>query len=149
MKVLNKKNLFAIILTMFVVCFTTVAFASGEGAEAVSNYYATFWALVPPLVAIALALITKEVYSSLFVGILAGGLLASNFNVVKTVDSVVQNGLIEAVAGTAGVFIFLVFLGAVVALLNKAGGSRAFGEWASKHVKTKVGASLATFAKST
>ncbi len=140
---MQKKNLISnIAIIAMVVAFAVVCFFTGD----IMSPVGTLWSLFPPVVAIGLALITKEVYSSLFVGILAGGLLASNFNVVSTVDSVVQNGLIEAVAGTAGVFIFLVFLGAIVALLNKAGGSRAFGEWASKHVKTKVGASLATFA---
>ena len=140
---MQKKNLISnIAIIAVVVAFGVACFLTGD----IMSPVGTLWSLFPPVVAIGLALITKEVYSSLFVGILAGGLLASNFNVVKTVDSVVQNGLIEAVSGTAGVFIFLVFLGAVVALLNKAGGSRAFGEWASKHVKTKVGASLATFA---
>ncbi|MBE6680765.1 MAG: Na+/H+ antiporter NhaC family protein [Ruminococcaceae bacterium] len=140
---MQKKNLVSnIAIIAVVIAFAVVCFLTGD----IMSPVGTLWSLFPPVVAIGLALITKEVYSSLFIGILAGGLLASKFNVVKTVDSVVQNGLIEAVAGTAGVFIFLVFLGTVVALLNKAGGSRAFGEWASKHVKTKVGASIATFA---
>ena len=140
---MQKKNIVSnIAIIAVVVAFAVVCFFTGD----IMSPVGTLWSLFPPVVAIGLALITKEVYSSLFVGILAGGLLATNFNVVKTVDSVVQTGLIEAVAGTAGVFIFLVFLGAIVALLNKAGGSRAFGEWASKHVKTKVGAALATFA---
>ncbi len=137
-----KKLISNIAIIAVVVAFGIACFCTGD----IMNPVGTLWSLFPPVVAIGLALITKEVYSSLFVGILAGGLLATNFNVVKTVDSVVQNGLIEAVSGTAGVFIFLVFLGTVVALLNKAGGSKAFGEWASKHVKTKVGAALATFA---
>ena len=111
MKVLNKKNIFAIIMTMFAICFSTVAFASGEGTEAVSNFYATFWAMIPPLVAIALALITKEVYSSLFIGIALGGLLAANWNPVTALDNVINEGLIAAVSGTAGIFIFLVILG--------------------------------------
>ena len=97
------------------------------------------------MIAIGLALITKEVYSSLFVGILAGGLLATGFNPIHTIDSITADGFISAVSGTAGIFAFLVFLGIIVALLNKAGGSKAFGEWAAKHVKTRVGASIATF----
>ena len=121
-----------------------VAFATGDEAP-VSNYYATFWALVPPLVAIALALITKEVYSSLFIGIVLGGLLALNWNPVGALDAVINDGLIAAVSGTAGIFIFLVILGAMVALINKAGGSAAFGRWAEKHIKTRVGAAFATF----
>ncbi|MBQ8303431.1 MAG: Na+/H+ antiporter NhaC family protein [Clostridia bacterium] len=105
----------------------------------------TLWSLFPPVVAIGLALLTKEVYSSLFVGILVGGLLATNFNVIHTVDSVVTTGFIDSVSGTAGIFVFLVLLGIIVALLNKAGGSRAFGNWAAKHVKGKIGAAIATF----
>ena len=110
-----------------------------------SNYYATFMSLVPAFVAIALALITKEVYSSLFVGILLGALLQSNFNIIKSIDTLTNQGFISAVSGTAGIFIFLVILGTIVALINKTGASAAFGRWAQKHVKTKVGASLATF----
>ena len=108
--------------------------------------YSTFWALVPPIVAIVLALITKEVYSSLFIGIVIGGLLSANFNVTKTVDNVVSHGLISAVSGTAGIFLFLVILGVMVALINKSGGSKAFGRWAATHIHSRVGASLATFA---
>ncbi len=107
--------------------------------------YATFWALVPPIIAIALALITKEVYSSLFIGILFGGLLATNFNFTKTMDTVINNGFISAISDTAGIFMFLVILGALVALVNRAGGSRAFGNWAAKHIHSRVGSMLATF----
>ena len=105
----------------------------------------TIWALLPPIIAIGLALITKEVFSSLFIGILSGAILANDFNPVKSVDTVINVGLIDAVASTAGIFIFLIELGVLVCLVNKAGGSRAFGEWAQKHVKTKVGAALCTF----
>ena len=108
-------------------------------------FFASFWALVPPIIAIVLALITKEVYSSLFIGILVGGLFSANFSVTKTLDTVTNTGFIDAVSGTAGIFIFLVLLGVLVALLNKSGGSAAFGRWAEKHIHTKVGASLATF----
>jgi len=108
-------------------------------------FYASFWALLPPLIAIALALITKEVYSSLFIGIVAGGILAANFNVTHTVDDVIGSGLIDAVSGTAGIFVFLVILGVMVALINKSGGSAAFGRWASKNIKSRVGATMATF----
>ena len=107
--------------------------------------FATFWALLPPLIAIALALITKEVYSSLFIGIVVGGLLAANFNVTHTVDNIIGSGLIDAVSGTAGIFVFLVILGVMVALINKSGGSAAFGRWAAKNIKSRVGASIATF----
>ena len=106
---------------------------------------ASFWALVPPVIAIALALITKEVYSSLFIGIVAGAILGSDFVFTGTMDILVNDSLIEAVSGTAGIFIFLVVLGVIVALVNKAGGSAAFGKWAQKHIKTRSGAILATF----
>ena len=105
----------------------------------------TWWALVPPIIAIGLALITKEVYSSLFIGIVSGALLASNFSVTASLDTAIGAGLIDAVSGTAGIFIFLVELGVIVALINKAGGSAAFGNWAKTHIKTRVGAMLATF----
>lgn len=105
----------------------------------------SFWALLPPIIAIGLALITKEVFSSLFIGILSGAILASDFSFTATVDHVVNTGLIDAVSGTAGIFIFLIELGVLVSLINKAGGSAAFGKWAETHVKTKVGASIATF----
>ena len=108
--------------------------------------YATFWALVPPLVAIILALITKEVYSSLFAGIVVGGLLYSGGNPVGMLNHVFQDGLIASLSDSynVGILVFLVFLGIIVALMNKAGGSAAFGKWASKHVKSRVGAQLAT-----
>ena len=117
-----------------------------ETVRGTMSKYATFWALVPPIIAIVLALITKEVYSSLFVGIVSGGLLASNFSVTSTVDYVVNDGIISAISGTAGIFAFLVILGAMVSLINKSGGSAAFGRWAKVHIKSKVGAQLATFA---
>ena len=107
--------------------------------------YATFWALLPPVIAIALALITKEVYSSLFIGILAGALLNSNFNpwgmVTFTTDT-----LIGAVSDSwnVGILIFLILLGMIVILVNKAGGSAAYGRWASEHIHTKGGAQVAT-----
>ncbi len=105
----------------------------------------TFWALVPPLLAIALALITKEVYSSLFLGIVLGGLFVANFNLVGALDAIINEGLTAAVADSAGIFLFLVILGIMVVLVNKAGGSAAFGRWAQKNVKSRVGAQLCTF----
>ncbi len=110
--------------------------------------YATFWALIPPIVAIALALITKEVYSSLFVGILVGGLFYSGFAFEGTVVHIFKDGMISVLSDSwnVGILIFLVILGAMVALMNKAGGSAAFGRWASEHIKTRVGAQLATVA---
>jgi len=105
----------------------------------------TLWALLPPVIAIGLALITKEVYSSLFIGILSGALLWSDFSFTGTMDGIINEGLISAVAGSAGIFIFLVELGIIVALINKAGGSAAFGNWAKTHIKSRTGAMLATF----
>ncbi|MBE6778563.1 MAG: Na+/H+ antiporter NhaC family protein [Ruminococcaceae bacterium] len=110
-----------------------------------SPYYATFMSLMPALIAIVLALITKEVYSSLFIGIVCGALFATNFNPVATLDTILEDALIAAVSGTAGIFVFLVVLGILVALINKAGGSAAFGRWAATHIKSRVGASLSTF----
>ncbi len=147
MKKFNKKTIFTIVATLIMMLATSlVVFATGEeGEEVVSKFYSTFWALVPPIVAIGLALITKEVYSSLFVGILLGGFLASDWNPVAALDNVVNEGVIAAVSGTAGIFVFLVILGAIVALVNKAGGSAAFGRWAEVHIKSRVGAAIATF----
>ncbi len=110
--------------------------------------YATFWALVPPIVAIVLALITKEVYSSLFVGILVGGLFFSGFSFEGTVMHIYEQGFLAVLSDTynVGILIFLVILGAMVCLMNRAGGSRAFGEWAGKHIHSRVGAQLATIA---
>lgn len=142
----SKRLIHTITMVMIMMLATTLTVvAAGEEATEVSSYYGTFWALVPPLVAIALALITKEVFSSLFIGIVLGGLLAMNWSPVGALDAVVNEGLIGAVAGTAGIFIFLVILGAIVALVNKAGGSAAFGRWAEKNIKTRVGAIFATF----
>ena len=108
--------------------------------------YATFWALVPPIAAIALALITKEVYSSLFIGILVGGLFYSGFNFEGTLVHIFNEGLIAQLsdAYNVGILIFLVFLGIMVCLMNKAGGSAAFGKWASTHIKSRVGVQLAS-----
>lgn len=108
--------------------------------------YATFWALVPPIVAIALALITKEVYSSLFVGILVGGLFYAGFSFEGTLTHIINDGFISVLSDSwnMGILIFLVILGAMVCLMNKAGGSAAFGRWAQTHIKSRVGAQLAT-----
>ncbi|MBR4098596.1 MAG: Na+/H+ antiporter NhaC family protein, partial [Clostridium sp.] len=112
----------------------------------VADAYGTFWALIPPAIAIALALITKEVYSSLFIGIVVGACFACGGSPTKAVDHVINDGLIAAISGTAGIFLFLVVLGVIVALMNKAGGSAAFGRWAQTHIKSRAGAQLATFA---
>lgn len=105
----------------------------------------TFWALVPPIIAIVLALVSKEVYSSLFVGILVGALLISGFNPVGALDTIVNEGFVPAIADNAGIFMFLVLLGMMVALVNSTGSSAAFGAWAAKNVKTRVGSMIATF----
>ena len=110
-----------------------------------SNLAFSFWALVPPIVAIVLALITKEVYSSLFIGIVLGGLFNTNFAPVRALDAVVNEGLIPAVCDNAGIFIFLAALGILVSLINLSGGSAAFGRWASTHIKSRAGAAIATF----
>ena len=108
--------------------------------------YASIWALLPPIIAIVLALITKEVYSSLFIGILAGGAIYANFNFEGTVVHTFSDGFISSVADSynIGILIFLVLLGALVAMMNKAGGSQAFGRWTAKHIKSRVGAQLMT-----
>lgn len=121
------------------------AFAA-DGEAAASSMYGTFWALIPPVVAIVLALITKEAFSSLFIGILVGALFQCNFAPVATLDTIINNGFVAAIADSAGIFLFLVLLGIVVALINASGGSAAFGRWAEKNIKTRVGAILATFA---
>ncbi|MBE6787142.1 MAG: Na+/H+ antiporter NhaC family protein [Ruminococcaceae bacterium] len=140
---MNKKSIISkLLIVAFVVGFGVLCAFTGS----VNSPAGTLWSLFPPVIAIGLALITKEVYSSLFIGILAGGLLANGFKPIKTVDAIINKGLIESVSGTAGIFVFLVILGTIVALLNKAGGAQAFGNWAAKHVKGKIGASLATFA---
>ena len=107
--------------------------------------YATIWALLPPLVAIILALITKEVYSSLFVGIVVGALLYSGFKFEGTVTQIFEGGIIKVLSDSynVGILIFLVILGSVVCMMNKAGGSAAFGRWASQKIHTRVGAELA------
>ena len=109
------------------------------------QFVGTFWALVPPIVAITLALITKEAYSSLFIGVVIGALFACNFSPIATIDMIVNDGLVTAVADNAGIFLFLVLLGIIVALVNLAGGSAAFGRWAEENIHTRVGAQLATF----
>ncbi len=107
----------------------------------------TFWALVPPIVAIVLALITKETYSSLFIGILVGALFLGGFNPIASLNTMLEDGFLSALSDSwnAGIFMFLVLLGIIVALINAAGGSSAFGRWAVKHVHTRNGAVLATF----
>ncbi len=146
----NKRKVTNVVLTIVlaVIMCPLVAFAAEEGQEYVPAMYSTFWALVPSLVAITLALITKEVYSSLFVGILVGGLFYSGFQFEGTVMHIYNNGFIGVLTDSynMGILIFLVVLGTMVALMNRAGGSAAFGRWAGEHIKSKVGAQLAAVA---
>ena len=106
----------------------------------------TFWALVPPMIAIILALLTKEVYSSLFIGVLLGGLFFADFSPVGAMNHIIDDGFVASLSkpGNVSILIFLVILGMIVALMNSAGGSAAFGEWAQRRIKTRVGAQLAT-----
>ncbi len=115
--------------------------------ESISKY-ATVWALIPPIIAIVLALITKEVYSSLIIGIVAGGFIYAGGNFETAVNHVLFDGFVSSLSDSynMGIIIFLVLLGALVAMMNKAGGSAAFGRWAAKHIKSRVGAQLATVA---
>ena len=148
MKHCNSKRLIALAaLLLMAVMLPMAAFAEG-GDAAQPAVYATFWSLVPPIVAIALALITKEVYSSLFVGILIGGLLYAGGNPEGTVLHVFSDGIVSVLSNpyNVGILIFLVILGSIVAMMNKAGGSAAFGRWASSKIKTPAGAQLATIA---
>jgi Na+/H+ antiporter NhaC len=143
-------------------CGTSGVVLSGEGeavpcetcadsgyvgyVESPSPFYNTFWSLIPPIIAIALALITKEVYSSLFLGILVGGLLYSSFAFEATILHVFNDGIVASVTNSynMGILIFLIILGSMVCLMNKAGGSAAFGRWAKDHIKSRVGAQLAS-----
>ena len=134
----------AVLAAMAAALLCVGALAAGDEASA-NGMYGTFWALIPPVIAITLALITKEAYSSLFIGITVGALFAQNFSVIGALDMIVNDGLVAAIADNAGIFLFLVLLGIIVALVNAAGGSAAFGRWAARNIRTKVGASLATF----
>ena len=126
--------------------FKTHVSAAIEKVRESVKTYATFWALLPPIVAIALALITKEVYSSLIIGIIVGGVLYAGGNFEGTINHVISDGFVSNVADSynMGILLFLILLGALVSMMNKAGGSAAFGRWATKHIKTRVGAQLAT-----
>ena len=143
---LKKVSLFLSMVMLFVLASPLTVLAAEESTAASAKFYGTFWSLIPPLVAIALALITKEVYSSLFVGILVGALFYSNFSFEGTVLHVFQGGMISVLTSSynMGILIFLVILGAMVCLMNRAGGSAAFGRWASKRIKTRAGAEIST-----
>ncbi|MGN0708789.1 MAG: Na+/H+ antiporter NhaC family protein [Anaerovoracaceae bacterium] len=146
----EKKHSYSGIIALIVVFIVILIGKFTTTASSVQN---TAWALVPPIIAIALALITKEAYSSLFIGIVTGGLLYSGYSFTGTIHHVFYEqvgdesyGIVGVLSSTynIGILIFLVILGAVVALMNKAGGSAAFGEWAKKKIKTRVGAQCAT-----
>ena len=137
-----------IFLVAIVLMSYLMVFAEGGGDDYKPAMYSTFWSLVPPIVAIGLALITKEVYSSLFIGIVIGGLFYSNFTFEGTVNHVLQDGIVSVLSSTynVGILVFLVVLGIVVALMNRTGASAAFGKWAEVKIKTRLGAQLATVA---
>ncbi len=143
-----KKNIkrTAVLSVVLVLMFATTVFGAEQTEEYVPAVYATFWALVPPVVAIGLALITKEVYSSLFIGVLMGGILYSGFSFEGTITHIFEDGMINVLSDSynVGILIFLVILGAMVCLMNRAGGSAAFGQFAADHIKGRVGAELAT-----
>ena len=143
-----KKNIkrTAVLSVVLVLMFATTVFGAEQTEEYVPAVYATFWALVPPVVAIGLALITKEVYSSLFVGVLMGGILYSGFSFEGTITHIFEDGMISVLSDSynVGILIFLVILGTMVCLMNRAGGSAAFGQFAADHIKGRVGAELAT-----
>ncbi len=144
----TKKNVSRLLPAVFLMtlAFVMTAFGAEEEAEYVPSMYATFWALVPPIVAIGLALLTKEVYSSLFVGILVGSVLYSGLNFELTVTHMFEDGIISVLSDSynVGILVFLVILGAMVSLMNKAGGSAAFGRFAAERIHSRVGAQLAT-----
>ncbi len=146
----NKRKLipWITLVALLVLSLSMTVFGEGDAEEHVSRMYATFWSLLPPVVAIVLALITKEVYSSLFVGIVAGALFYADFNVVFAYETMIKDGFIAKLADSwnVGILIFLVVLGTIVVLMNKAGGSAAYGKWAVDRIKTRRGALLSTFA---
>lgn len=147
---MKKKKLLrgAGIMLLSLVLLPLTAFAAEAEAEYMPAMYATFWALIPPIVAIVLALITKEVYSSLFIGILVGGLFYSGFSFEGTLTHIFNDGFVSVLsdAYNVGILVFLVILGAMVSLMNRAGGSAAFGHFAKERIKTRAGAQLATVA---
>lgn len=142
---MTKKRFFQAI-PIILVLVMTLSMTVFAAEEAKPEMYATFWSLIPPLVAIVLALITKEVYSSLFIGILVGALFYSGFSFEGTVMHIYKGGIIAVLSDSynVGILVFLVILGAMVCLMNRAGGSAAFGKWSEAHIKSRVGAQLAT-----
>ena len=149
MKLSTRKTLPTVIMVAITLIVLCIAAFATQGAElGTERFYNTPWALLPPVIAITLALVTKEVYSSLFVGILAGGLLYSNFSFEGTILHVFNDGIVSVLSDSynVGILVFLVILGVMVCLMNKAGGSAAFGRWAAKNIKSRAGAQLATIA---
>lgn len=145
----KKKFLWGIgVLILCLALLPVTALAAQEGAEYTPPMYATFWALIPPVVAIMLALITKEVYSSLFIGILVGGVFYSGLSFEGTLTHIFSDGFVAVLSDSynVGILVFLVILGAMVSLMNRAGGSAAFGHYAKEKIKTRAGAQLATVA---
>ncbi|MBQ9412861.1 MAG: Na+/H+ antiporter NhaC family protein [Oscillospiraceae bacterium] len=143
----GRRLLITVTVCVILMLALSLAVAAADGDEGGSALYGTFWALVPPILAIVLALITKEAYSSLFIGVVLGALLAAGGNPVGALNMTVSDdgGMIAAIADNAGIFLFLVLLGIIVGLVNLSGGSAAFGRWAEKNIKTRVGAQIATF----
>lgn len=134
-----------IVILLFVTANTSGVITDPESYQC--GVYATVFALLPPVIAIGLALITKEVYTSLLAGIITGGLLYSNFNLELMINTIFfqeDGGMVYKLADAwnVGILVFLVMLGILVSMLNKAGGSAAFGKWASKHIKTRIGAQI-------
>ena len=142
MKKTRSKTVVTVIVALIILALLIVAAVECANGASLTN---TAWSLLPPVIAIVLALITKEAYSALFIGVLAGGLFTCGFAPVATLDTIVNDGMIAAIKSNAGIFLFLVLLGVIVALVNAAGGSAAFGRWAETHIKTHAGAQLATF----
>ena len=145
---MNRNRLIFLISTalLIIMICPMLCFATGDEAEYVPALYAKWWSVIPPLVAIALALITKEVYSSLFIGVVIGGVLYAGGNFEMTMNHVLQDGIVGSLsdAYNVGILIFLVILGVIVALLNRTGGAAAFGKWAIKRVKTQTGVQFMT-----
>ena len=142
----RKKMMTALVIFAALLLLMSLTVIAAAEAAPTPHMYATFWSLIPPVVAIALALITKEVYSSLFVGILVGALFSTDFQFEGTVLKIIDEGFIQVLSDSSnvGILIFLVILGTMVCMMNRAGGSAAFGKWAGKHIKTRIGAQIAT-----
>ena len=150
---MNKKKIVISVMTIAVIGLIIYTFMTPVDMSALDNYtssvYGQVWSLLPPALAIILALITKEVYTSLLTGIITGALLYSGFNLELMINTMFfnENGGMTAKLSSIsniGILLFLVMLGILVALMNKAGGSAAFGRWAAEHIKTRIGAQLAT-----